>query len=397
MTIPRSSALGDVQETDAALPPPAQAKSGRLYYVDNLRTVVIVLVVLVHVAIIYGGLGSETVETSQAGPLVTLLLAWFAFVNQAFLMGLLFFIAGYFIPGSFNRRGTAPFVKQRLLRLGIPLLIYDLLINPPILYLQMTETAGGQPALAELLRNYASYVTGIGSGPMWFIWNLLLFSLAYALWRALRSSVPTKTEAAVSAPGNKALLLFVLLLAAGAFLVRLAFPLGWESFVNLRLQYYWQYPTCFVLGLIAWQRQWLTAWPQAVGRRWLLIGIVTCLFFPAVPLLGDPRTIRGGFYWQTFVFAAWEALLAVGLGLGLLLLFRQRYNRQGAFGRVLSANAYAVYLIHVPIIFLLQLGLQSVAVPVSLKFILVSVIGVALCFLVSHFFARRLPLLRTIL
>jgi len=56
-------------------------------------------------------------------------------MTQAYFMGLLFLIAGYFVPDSFDRKGPARFLRDRAVRLGIPTLIYMLFINPSIEYL----------------------------------------------------------------------------------------------------------------------------------------------------------------------------------------------------------------------------------------------------------------------
>lgn len=45
-------------------------------------------------------------------------------------MGAFFLLAGYFIPGSYDRKGTGPFIKDRLIRLGIPMLVFYFVLNP---------------------------------------------------------------------------------------------------------------------------------------------------------------------------------------------------------------------------------------------------------------------------
>ena len=43
--------------------------------------------------------------------------------NAAFFMGLYFFISGYFVPGSYDRQGFGTFIRKKILRLGVPLLL----------------------------------------------------------------------------------------------------------------------------------------------------------------------------------------------------------------------------------------------------------------------------------
>ena len=55
---------------------------------------------------------------------------WFCAVNQAYFMSLFLLISAYFVPGSYDRKGAGHFVKDRLIRLGIPLIIYSWIISP---------------------------------------------------------------------------------------------------------------------------------------------------------------------------------------------------------------------------------------------------------------------------
>jgi glucans biosynthesis protein C len=370
---------------------PATLTKGRLYFVDNLRATAIILVVLVHLALIYGGIGSDTVEERQPSFVVAFLFAWFSFLNQAYLMGLLFFISGYFAPRSLGAKSAAQFVKSRLLRLGIPLLLYDFLINPPIVYWRMTAVQGDPLSITAFLRNYFDYFTGIGTGPMWFISNLLIFNLLYLLWRLARPERAVHAAGNRPAPGKWAFVGLALFLTAVTYVTRIWFPIGWEHFLNLRLQYYPQYVTLFVLGIVAYKRQWLTAWPASLGKFLLRLGIVAALAFVTVLMVGSSDKIRGGTYWQSAYFAAWEAFVLVGLGFGLLLLFSRRFNQGGKWSHFLAANAYAVYIIHVPVIFLLGLALKEVLLPPLLKFGLAALIAVPLCFVLSHWGVRKLP------
>lgn len=101
-------------------PPPPRKLRDRLYFADNLRTWLITLVVLHHLAIVYTGVGAfYYVEPPPSYPLPLVVLVIFIVVNQAYFMGLLFLISGYFSPGSLERKGVRRFVKDRLIRLGI--------------------------------------------------------------------------------------------------------------------------------------------------------------------------------------------------------------------------------------------------------------------------------------
>jgi len=111
------------------------AKQDRLYFIDNIRWLVISLVVVVHSAVTYSNMGRwyyyEPVTLDVAS---TTFFGIFLSFTQAYFMGILFLIAGYFVPGSLDRKGLAQFLKDRAVRLGIPTLIYMLFLYPAIDY-----------------------------------------------------------------------------------------------------------------------------------------------------------------------------------------------------------------------------------------------------------------------
>lgn len=103
----------------------------RLFYIDNLRIFCIALVVLHHLAIIYGAPGDYYYVEGQPESLGEQLpLTLFVATNQAFFMGLLFLLSAYFVTSSYDRKGTGAFLRDRLIRLGIPTLAYYFLVGP---------------------------------------------------------------------------------------------------------------------------------------------------------------------------------------------------------------------------------------------------------------------------
>src|SRR5574340_1541995 len=106
----------------------------RLLFIDNLRILLIILVVLHHLAITYGALGAWYYKEGQPDMIATILFSLFVAINQSFFMGFFFMISGYFTPGSYDKKGAWHFFKDRSIRLGIPLLFYIVFIDPLINY-----------------------------------------------------------------------------------------------------------------------------------------------------------------------------------------------------------------------------------------------------------------------
>ncbi|MBN1123523.1 MAG: acyltransferase family protein, partial [Sedimentisphaerales bacterium] len=198
----------------------------RLLYIDNLRIVAITLVIMVHLSITYGGAGGWYL-IGKADPLSSAILTLFNASCQSFFMGLLFFLSGYFTPGSYDRKGAWPFLKDRLLRLGIPMLCYDFVVHPLLVYLLI---AAGIYSHEGTFGDYMlSYYRGfhIGRGPLWFVEALLLFALVYAFWRWIFPVRTGEAPARFRIVTHRQLIALAVVLGTITFFVRLWRPMGW--------------------------------------------------------------------------------------------------------------------------------------------------------------------------
>jgi glucan biosynthesis protein C len=390
-----SEALGAPGTTAVDAQPKA---TSRLLFVDNIRVLLTILVLLFHLMIIYAGTGSWQYTEGREDSITSVVGAWFVAVNQAYFMGLFLLVSAYFVPGSYDRKGAGRFLKDRLIRLGIPLAVYSWIIDPLFGYGRQALSGGPRLPLWDSYAHQFRYGTLLGPGPLWFVETLLIFSVVYVAWRLLVGPRPTKPTVETRFPGNGLIALLALLLGVAGFLVRLWLPIGY-SFVPLNLQFpfFAQYIVLFCLGLIAYRRNWLQSLPEATGRLWLRVAIVLILLFPPLAVAGgSPEPFAGGWYWQAFALALWESFLCLAMGIGLIYLFRRRLNHQGLLARFLSPNAYTAYLIHGPIITAIALAARDVMLYPLLKWGLVALLAVPLCFVLSHLI-RKLPYMDRVL
>ncbi len=243
----------------------------------------------------------------------------------------------------------------------------------------------------------------LGTGPLWFVEALLIFTIIYLVLRLLLKPSVTPPQRDGKPPSNLAIAIFALLLGVVTFIVRIWLPVGWE-FRLLRLQfpYFPQYIALFVVGIIAYRLNWFLGIPTATGKVWLGIAIICLLvvlpilFVLGGALEGSTDPFRGGVHWQAFAFAVWEQFVCMGMVIGLLVLFRERLNHQGKLAKDMAASAYTVFIIHAPVIVFLALALRGISLHPLLKFVSVAPIALALCFVLANFI-RKLPLARDIL
>ncbi len=387
----------------------------RLLFIDNLRWVMIMLVLSMHAAVTYSGVGSwyynEPVVPSR--PELLIFVTYQAFL-QSFFMGLLFFIAGYFVPGAYDKKGGLRFLKDRAFRLGLPTLLYVFLLQPLILFYIIRVW---DPASADrsFFREYGHYISRGhwpgGTGPLWFCAALLIFCVGYAGWRRFgngsRSGRGIAGESRHSSgprafPGKAAVGGFILAIALASFLVRIPWPNG-TSFYNMQFCYFSQYILFFIAGTMAYRRSWLTTLTRQTGLFWGRAGLIGGLILWTVLLVtggaftGQAAAYQGGVHWQSLGLCCWESLAGVGLSLYCLVLFRSAFNRQGRIARFFSDNAFAVYVFHPPVLIAISLGIAGLHWPPPVKFVLVTLASIIVTYMVSAVILRKVPLLKKIL
>ncbi|MBV9644134.1 MAG: acyltransferase, partial [Verrucomicrobia bacterium] len=313
----------------------------RILFIDNLRWTMIILVVSMHAADTYSPLGNWYFVDRR--PLSTGSLLFFAawqMYLQSFFMGLLFFVAGYFVPHSFDRKGATRFVRDRALRLGVPVLFYMFILGPAIEYFVAHSWTSTRPTsfVSEWLKHIRNGQFLQENGPLWFCLALLMFSLGYAILRGSNLNA-TRDVAEVrepGIPGTGSLVGFALTMAALTFMVR---ALHAPTLFNLPLRDFAQYALLFSAGILAYRNHWLSGISYVVGMRWLKValsfgfaGWLSLLLYGGA-LHGRASTYSGGWHWQNAAFASWESLTCVALCYGLLVWFREKYNRQGVYER----------------------------------------------------------------
>ena len=374
----------------------------RLYFIDNLRILLITQVMMLHLSISYGGEGSWYYKEGRADMFSSILLTWHNGTVQAFSMGLFFLTAGYFTVSSFDRKGSRQFLKDRLLRLGIPMLCFDFAIGPLMVYPIIKSGAWGPTNYGGYLANYYSRFH-IGTGPLWFVEALLIFAIFYVLWRAYVKKTAPAAQADGKLPSSLTIAAFALALGAISFVVRIWLPIGWTfGPLNLQFPFFPQYICLFIVGIIAYRRNWLVRVPDSMGRLWLfvtlffVIVLVPVLFVTGGAASGNVRPFLGGLHWQCFAYAVWEQVTGVAIIIALLFLFRKYLNHQKKTARAASASAYTAYVIHAPVIILVAVAFRNINLYPLAKFAIVVSIAVPLCFVLSNAI-RKLPLARKIL
>ena len=404
----------------AASPKTAGKGPARLLYIDNLRWVMIMLVVSMHAACTYSHLGSwYYMENSPVSVAETGIFATYQVTLQSFFMGFLFFIAGYFVPGAYDKKGAAKFIRDRAFRLGLPLLFFVFVLQPVSIYcIGLFHGEDVAPrGFADLYTRYIINGRWLGgTGPLWFCEALLIFCLGYALFRTFRAisnrqhpadpvhpASPVHPAKRVGIlPGKLKIWGLIAAITLLTFFVRFPWPNG-TSFYNLQFCYFSQYVLYFCAGTLAFRGDWLDRFSVSTGKYWGrvaliggLVGWVALLVFGGA-FKGQIDSYHGGWHWQSLGMAFWESMTGTAISMYLIVWFREKFNRQGKAARFFSANAFAVYVFHTPVLITISRMMSGLHGPLLLKFGFLTGISIALTYALCSILFRRLPLLRQIL
>jgi glucans biosynthesis protein C len=347
--------------------------SDHLHFLDNLRVVLIALVIAHHVGQAYGPTGGywpimEAARSPVLGPFFT--------VNRSFFMSLFFMIAGYFTVMSVDKYGSKVFIKERFKRLGIPALTWMLMMIPLQLFV------------------FSAPAWPLEAAHLWFLEHLLIFSAVYALWRMF-SKPASEPKLQADPPSYMRIVIFAFVLAIVSALVRIWFPIDrWVYLLGFIKVAFADVPrdlSFFVIGLIAYRQNWFLRFSRKDGFVWLAVGVTLGVAWFVYALVGR-NVLHLSDIQMGIIYPIWESLLCCGMCIGLTVLFREYFNSQGNLGNILAKSQYAAYIFHVPVVLLFQYLALGFDWSPFIKFAVVTIFSVPTTFLFSNWIRKPLDL-----
>lgn len=380
--MPGTAELVSARSSEPAV---SQGPSPRDFYIDRLRSIMTALVILHHTAITYGAIGSWFwYELRPSATISSQLLILFCTTNQAYFMGFFFLLAAYFTPASLERKGYGMFIADRFTRLGLPLLAFILVLGPFTAALAHWGNTGRFWETFPYLWQHAIIIPG----PLWFVEALLIFTLIYCAWRAVWGAPLVDAERRPRPfPPTITVLWVALATGVAALLVRQAFPLG-KDVAALVLGFFATYVVLFVAGIAAWRRDWLRQLDWKKARAVIWIAVAVWFLMPIANILSTReyhgKAIYGtGFSWPAVFYALWEPFVAFGFIAAWLLFARTFMNGPSTIWSWLNRRAYAVYIIHPPVLVGISLLLQPLVAPAILKFIITGTLSCIATWLIA--------------
>ena len=293
-----------------------------------------------------------------------LFCAW----QDVYLMALFFFLSGLFVAPSLKRKQGWAFLRDRLIRLGLPFAFGTLVLIPLAIYPAYLVTAA-DPSFAAYWDAWLALPFWT-NGPLWFLWQLLALNILVAGLHGLAPHAIETLGRWSAAAASRFGRYFVSLLALSALAyvpLALAFtPWAWSDtgFLAVQLCRPLLYAVYFFAGVGAGaagiERGLLSAdgilvrhWP-----RWLAAALGALLLWMGLTGL----TMNGPAPLALRAAADLSFVVACATGCFFLIAVSLRFAaKQSRLLDGLSGNAYGLYLVHYNFVVWLQYALLGAA------------------------------------
>ncbi|WP_407188991.1 acyltransferase family protein [Bradyrhizobium centrosematis] len=364
-TISHSATIG----AEAHAAPKSKARNLSL---DRARTFLTLVVLLHHAVIPYTHFG-HTDPTSFVG------FDMIVLATDSFFMAMFFFLSGLFTWPGIARKAPSVFLRDRLLRLGLPFAIAAFTVIP-LAYYALALRA--EPELTFAAFWWKTVTSGPWpSGPIWFVWLLLAFDLT--------ASLLYRVSAHLVDPGNRMSLrgfeqpaVFWLMLVAVSVIAYLPalvyfgtnrwFEFGPFSVQASRILLYFAY--FFIgasVGAANFDRGILSAEGQLPKSRWewatitlIPYGLMWCMIYIKREILGNPEHLP---HWYHVFYGTFFVLFSASILLAILAFFLHDKSPAPNLLDRMQADAYGIFLVHYPIALWIQYALFTYELPAIVK------------------------------
>lgn len=292
----------------------------------------------------------------------------FTFISHAFRMPVFFLLSGFFSRLLVEKRGLNDFLKQRVKRLGGPLLLFWPPVAASLFYLwRWGRTLPDQPRPAAGGLEVPENIFIFAPAHLWFIYYLLLIALgAWALARVKASGWMDRLRAWTLLP-----------LTAVALLPMRTFEIETPiSFVpDVRILGF--YALFFLAGWVLHRRpERIPGFGRHLILKTLFAGAVLAAIVPLALKMGPERRLFGMSHVLGCVLMALFTWTLVGLFIGLFVRWMSKERPWVAW---LSDASYWVYLVHLPLCVLLQVWIAPLPGWGPLKYAVVALGTLGAC------------------
>lgn len=340
----------------------------RFYYMDAMRSVLMMLGIFIHSSQVYSPSQSWLVFSDTTHPIFSYVIAFI----HSFRMPAFFIISGFFCLMMLQRQSIKTFISSKLQRILVPLLVTILTLN--LLQSFILSKVNQHP-----FSFYDFLISGDWLSHLWFLINLLIYFLVSALIAYFCTRSIKKIAHFIKILEKLQIELLILLLPIGSIAIvglnSMGFPL-YSKFLNAIDTYQLiSYAPYFIFGILLFNSPVLLKKFSTVHFISLIILLTIAYIFRFIidlenKTLNDLMTI----YTQSLI--AW---LSSSMIFKIFYLYANRPSKLWLF---LSNSAYSVYLFHNIIVVLLAIVLVKYDTAPLLGFFILIISTIAITLLV---------------
>lgn len=339
---------------------------------DRARTFLTVVVLLHHAVIPYTHFG-HTDPTSWIGFDCVVL------ATDSFFMAMFFMLSGLFVWSGLGHKPWLIFLRDRLLRLGLPFAVCAFTVIPVAYYAIALRAT---PGLSFSEFWWKTMTVGPWpSGPVWFVWVLLGFDItASVLYRVSSHLLDPINRLSVKGFERPSKFWLLLVVASAVLYVPMLvhygqnywFELGPFSVQASRVLLYACY---FVIGAgigaANFENGVLSAHGRLTERRWfwtfvtlIPYAMMWVMIYIKRGVIGNPDPLPS---WYLAIYGTFFVLFSASILFAILAYFLQSKAPGPTLLDRMQGDAYGMFLVHYPIVLWLQYWLFDFELPAIAK------------------------------
>ena len=339
---------------------------------DRARTFLTLVVLLHHAVIPYTYFGHTDPKS------------WIGFdvvvtATDSFFMAMFFFLSGLFVWPGLGHKSPAIFLRDRLLRLGLPFAIAAFTVIP-IAYYAISLRQHPEIGFSEFWWKMVT-VGPWPSGPIWFVWVLLVFDLTSSLLYRVSAHLVDPINRLSQRGFDRPTVFFLFLLAVSAIVYIPALlyfgPNRWFEFgpFSVQANRILLYAAYFFIGAGIGAANFERGVLSADGRLaksswgWIVATLIPyCLIWVMIyikrEILGNPDPQP---HWYLAFYGLFFVTFSAAILFAILAYFLKFKQSGWSVLDPMQGDAYGMFLVHYPIALWLQYWLFDYDLPAIVK------------------------------
>jgi glucan biosynthesis protein C len=300
----------------------------RLYFMDSMRSVLMLLGVVIHSADLFDVENSWVVHSSSS----TILADYLEYVIHIFRMPTFFVISGYFCLVSLLKYDFRKFFNNKIKRIMVPLITTALTIN----YLQFILLSGAKDSDIS----FKHYIQGgHWVSHLWFLNNLFIyFIFSYLVYVVINKYFAGPSSVITDKITNIPMYIIIILLPLVTISIKALSYTGFPLYSDL-------FNITYLYNLIYFAQYFFFGFLFAYDEKFMFKFVDLCKIKVILLILLSIIMLNIGNINKVFI-TYFESLIVWCSIILCFDIFRKYFNRESRTWLFLSDASYSVYLLH---------------------------------------------------